>query len=330
MAFPAALTRNVFLSAARETLVNSLSFIGRTRMADIDFHQVVHLSRVRLNMASPQSVSMNCLELSGGRLNCERSYELPGFSLLVSSRTHGALEHGGGEVHYLSSCASGRITRLILSDICGQRQTFREISTVMRDGLLQHINSLWQGNLVKQLHQQLESFAETGGFASASLCTFFAPTRSFTMCSLGNPPPIWFDSQQRTWKRLSPLPRRSVSVPKNGAAAGVYQLDEYQHFQQKTRPGDLLLVYGNGFSESRFADGTLAGGSELLYRLQAMKDVEGIASIEPLISEIQRGGLSGDSTVIIAEANRRVATIRNTLLAPIRMLRSPRDCSSVE
>ena len=83
-----------------------------------------------------------CLEVSGGRLSYQASYEMPGLAMQIYSHQCDHCMEGGGEVHYVSSCASGRITRLMLAEICGSEDVFKRLSCKMRDGLIRSINSI--------------------------------------------------------------------------------------------------------------------------------------------------------------------------------------------
>ena len=116
-----------------------------------------------------------CMEVSGGRLTYHADYEMPGLAMQVSSRHCDQCMSGGGEVHYISSCASGRITRIMLADICGSEEIFRRLSCEMRQGLVRNINSIWQNRVISDMSRQFREFARQGGFATASVATFFAP-----------------------------------------------------------------------------------------------------------------------------------------------------------
>jgi len=287
-------------------------------------------------METTAATQMKCLELAGGRVNCQRLYELPGFSLRVFSRTASGTQggaqqgaQGGGEVHYISSCASGRITRLLLADICGSAETFERLAGAMRKGLLRNINSIWQNRVVTNMHRQLDAFAQEGGFATASVSTYFAPTGSFSMCNAGNPAPLLYRAATRQWQVLKGETKQAPAGGKN--CEGVYGLEEYRYFHTKLRRDDLVVTYGNGFSQSKLPDGGYVGQTELRARLQDTPHSDQYARLTHLIGLIQSQsvGLDEDNTVVVTHATGKRVSLRNTLLAPFRLLRRPRDCSQV-
>ena len=109
-------------------------------------------------------------------MNYDANYSMPGLAMQIYSRRADHCLEGGGEVHYVSSCASGRITRMMLADICGSEDTFRRLSCKMRDGLIRSINSIWQ----KQSRRRCQSavFASSPNkedAGTASVATYFAP-----------------------------------------------------------------------------------------------------------------------------------------------------------
>lgn len=69
------------------------------------------------NMPQQQSDSlrshqrMQCMEVWGGNRQVERYLETPGLEAWIYSQPHEQAS-GGGDVYYVSSCASGRITRI--------------------------------------------------------------------------------------------------------------------------------------------------------------------------------------------------------------------------
>ena len=62
---------------------------------------------------------MECMELWGGSRETNTRLSMSGLDAQVYSRAYGSSDHGG-DVYYFSSCASGRISRVLLADVTGQ------------------------------------------------------------------------------------------------------------------------------------------------------------------------------------------------------------------
>src|SRR6202051_94856 len=66
----------------------------------------------------PSAQHMTCMEVWGGSQLTTRGVEMGGLDAWVYSRPFGDARRGG-DVYYASSCATGRITRLLLADVAG-------------------------------------------------------------------------------------------------------------------------------------------------------------------------------------------------------------------
>lgn len=276
-------------------------------------------------MQSSPPKRKKCLEVTGGRLTYRANHEMPGMSMQIYSRRCGDCSRGGGEVHYLSSCASGRITRVLLADICGSGEVFKRLSCEMRNGLIRSINSIWQNRVVSDVGKKFREFAEQGGFGTASVTTYFAPTRSFMMCNIGNPPALIFRARERTWEVVHGETNDSESSVQ---IEGVYGEHEYRHFKTKLEVDDLVVIYGNGFAQSSFPDGGIVGHKRLVSALEDSPNADPSARLDHLVRVIQDNNPpSQDSTVLVCRVNKSGVRVRDNLLAPLRLLQRPKDNS---
>lgn len=263
------------------------------------------------------------MEVTGGRLSYDVQYEMPGLTMQIFSRQSDHGMTGGGEVHYISSCASGRITRMLLADICGSEDLFRRFSCEMRSGLMRNINSIWQDRVVSDMSNQFRQFAKQGGFATASVATFFAPSRSFVMCNIGNPPTLVFRARQRTWEVLH---GESQASDQGGEIDGVFGEHEYRHTSTKLEVGDIFVIYGNGFAQSTFPGGDVVGHHRFVAALQESQHTDPEARLQHLIRLIQASNAAEeDSTILVCRVTNTSASMRDNLLAPLRLFRRPQD-----
>ena len=58
------------------------------------------------------------MEIWGGNRAIETSFEAPGLDIYVHSQPFQNSE-AGGDIYYLTSCASGRLSRFLLADVSG-------------------------------------------------------------------------------------------------------------------------------------------------------------------------------------------------------------------
>jgi len=269
-----------------------------------------------------------CMEVSGGRATYRADYEMPGLAMQLYSRHSGSSAFGGGEVHYISSCASGRITRMMLADIVGSEDVFKRLSCEMRNELLRNINSIWQNRVVSRMSHQFREFARQGGFATASVATYFAPTRSFVMCNIGNPPPLIFRARERSWQVLHGETKSCLE--NSDQMEGVFGKDEYRHIRTKLSVDDVVVLFGNGFAQSVFPDGGRVGHSRLVESLGDSAHANPNLRLAHLIELIQQHNPpEQDSTVVICRVTNSSVRLRDNLLAPLRLFRRPSDVSKL-
>lgn len=274
------------------------------------------------------SQSLRCLEVCGGHEASRGHFRRPGLDVVLCSEVQQETDAGGGELHLISSCASGRITRIMLADVCGHGPLFDELAGGLAALMKRNVNSVRQTRAVQQMNRQLQDASTKGGLASTMLTTYFAPTRSFTICNAGHPPPFLFRSSRNEWSVLKGQPGDSAEQ-----ASAFLEAAEYQQFYTKLEVGDFVLGYSNALTECRDSDGRTLGVEGLLERVRRL-DVSVPGTLpRVLLDRIrmeQPGNLTGqDATIVLCQATDTAVAWRDNLLAPLRLLRSVRDRTSL-
>jgi sigma-B regulation protein RsbU (phosphoserine phosphatase) len=248
---------------------------------------------------------MQCMEVWGGSQLTARSVELGGLDTWVYSKPYGHSEYGG-DVYYASSCATGRISRLLLADVAGHGNSVAATAAELRTLMRRFVNRLDQKEFVRLLNQQFAALSRHGAFATAIVTTFFAPSRRLTVCNAGHPRPLLFRSAQRQWDLLGHLELTRSSALSN-LPLGILDESEYEQFDVELEAGDCLLSYTDALIESRDADGEMLGEAGLLRIMRLLRDVAPENLIETLLGEIARRypeNLSEDDvTVLVMRAN---------------------------
>jgi serine phosphatase RsbU (regulator of sigma subunit) len=255
---------------------------------------------------------MQCMEVWGGSELTARGVEFGGLDAWVYSKPYGKA-HAGGDVYYASSCATGRITRLLLADVAGHGHAVAATAADLRTLMRRFVNRLDQGEFVRLLNQQFAALPRTGAFATAVVTTFFEPTRRLTVCNAGHPRPLLYRAVQRQWDFLGTLESTPASLKRAPAPSniplGLYDAAEYEQFDIELEPGDCLLSYTDALIESRDADGEMLGEDGLLRITRLLGDVEPQKLTEALLAEIEARypeNLSEDDvTVLVVRANGR-------------------------
>jgi sigma-B regulation protein RsbU (phosphoserine phosphatase) len=272
-----------------------------------------------MNSTSPER--MECMEVWGGNLAVHRQFAAPGLNVWIHSRPYGQAL-GGGDVYYLSSCASGRITRMLLADISGHGVLVAQLATKLRDLMRRNVNFIRQSRFVREMNRQFGDFGEQSTFATALVATFFAPTRSFTLCNAGHPAPLVYRRSTSQWSELASEGDASPGLC--DLPLGVADHTNYGQLKAKLETGDLVLCFSDAVTESLGSDGRQLGREGVLQLVREL-DVARPADLVPaLIERIERLSADNlsqdDATLLLCEATGGGSTLKANLLAPFRLL----------
>ncbi len=248
---------------------------------------------------------MTCMEVWGGSQLTTQRVEMGGLDAWVYSKPFGDAERGG-DVYYASSCATGRITRLLLADVAGHGNTVASTAANLRTLMRRFVNRLDQTEFVRLLNQQFSALSEAGTFATAVVATFFAPTQRMIVCNAGHPRPLFYQASKQQWTLLGADPATEDPTP-NNMPLGIMDLTEYEQFDVELESGDCVLSYTDALIESHDADGEMLGEDGLLRIVRLLGDFEPQLLTKMLLREIKdrhTGNLTEDDvTVLLVRAN---------------------------
>ena len=270
------------------------------------------------------------MELRGGSGATNEQFTRPGLDVRVWSRARASVVEGGGDLQLVSSCASGRITRMLLADVCGSGPLFHELAVELRELMSRNVNTIQQARIVRQISGKLASAADRGGFATTLVSTYFSPTRTLSVCNAGHPPPLLFRARDAIWSIRKQTPAK---VSASEAGFGVVDPTEYQQFKAKLEVGDIMLSYSNALTECRYANGQTIGLDGLLNLVRRLDLANPNRVPEKLFArmaaEHTENLAEDDATMLLCRATDTPASWRNTLLAPLRLLRSVSDRTTI-
>src|SRR5215831_17046980 len=129
-------------------------------------------------MNNPQQ-QMSCMEVWGGSQLTNSGVAFGGLDAWVYSKPFGDAQRGG-DVYYGSSCATGRITRLLLADVAGHGASVASTAADLRLLMRRFVNRLDQTEFVRLMNRQFAELSGQSVFATAVVSTFFEPTRRLT------------------------------------------------------------------------------------------------------------------------------------------------------
>ena len=269
---------------------------------------------------------IRCLEVWGGNVRIEKQVEVPGLDVWLASRPLGD-DEAGGDVYYISSCAAGRLARILLADVSGHGEQVAHIADRLRDLMRKNIEVADHRRFVAHMNRQFEEGGQSESFATAVVFSFFAPTKSLVLCNAGHPTPLIRYRSKGRWEQLDRVTvddgaRRPHPA---GLPLGILPQTEYHERKVRLARGDAVLCFTDAFTEAQRSDGTPLGVDGLLELVAstALPD-DGAELLSRLIDTI--GAMhpdnlrQDDATLVLFQATGVRFRLRDQLTAPLRHL----------
>ena len=97
----------------------------------------------------PGVARLACFELWGGNSMVAHPIELPGLVGWLTSMPFGQAA-SGGDVHYLSVCSKGQVSRIALADVAGHGESASAVAERLRQVLRHHTDNWDQSALMRE------------------------------------------------------------------------------------------------------------------------------------------------------------------------------------
>lgn len=254
---------------------------------------------------------MQCMEIRGGSTVVEEAFSTPGLDAWVCSLPfEGATR--GGDLHYVSLCGGGVITRMIVADVSGHGAPVADLSASLRGLMRRAINTKSQTHLVRELNRQFAALERSGRFATAVVATYLANRRTLTICNAGHPRPLRYRAADGRWDILDAEHHDPGNLP-----LGLEDETPYQQFTIALGPGDAIVLYTDALTEAADPSGRMLGETGLLSLARSLDPADPQLLGRSILAgaEAYRGGAvsDDDSTVLVAvhggEGPRRMSVV---------------------
>jgi serine phosphatase RsbU (regulator of sigma subunit) len=204
------------------------------------------------------------MEIWGGNHPVESAVTTPGLDAWVYSKPFEGASRGG-DVHYVSLCGGGIITRIILADVSGHGEVVAGFAASLRTLMRRNINRKSQTRLVEALNRQFGQQAQLRRFATAVVATYLASKHRLTICNAGHPRPLWFNAERGEWSILSAETAGSGTDPGgSNLPLGIDDEAPYDQFAIVLGRDDLVVFYTDALIEAKDPAGVMLGEAGLL------------------------------------------------------------------
>ncbi len=247
---------------------------------------------------------LSCLEIRGGNRSAVYNAELPGFTAWVSSRPLNPAARGG-DLHFLSVCSHGAISRVTIADVEGHGEDVGAVADRLRDALREHADEWDQSALIRTLNEGFLQGKRHGKYATAFVLSHYATSGEILFTNAGHLPPLWRRTGLGEWTFLEDETPYSMAIA--DLPLGMIHGTAYTQTAVQLQPGDLIVLYTDGINESRDASGEQLGLERLLEMARGLPNASAAETGEALLAAVEqfRGAAppADDATVVVLQRN---------------------------
>jgi len=197
---------------------------------------------------------IQCTEVWGGAGACDVSVKLAGARGECFSRPFGA-GAAGGDIHFLSVCGMGILSKAVLADVSGHGEESAEVARIIHDSLIENIGAHDNSSMLRQVN---ESFLKQrkGAFKFTTMVSTILDSRdrSLVYAYAGHPAILRGAAATGRFSAVEP-----ADGERGGLPLGVLSGTEFAQHAVGLGEGDVLVLYSDAFTESRDASGGLLG-----------------------------------------------------------------------
>lgn len=276
--------------------------------------------------------TLQCMEVWGGNAFVDSGVVMAGLDAWIYSKPYGGNE--GGDVHYVSSCAAGLLTRLLIADVRGHGAAAADTAQILRRLMRRYINRYDQGRFVAKMNRTFSRFATDGAFATAVVTSYVGTTGVLQLSNAGHPPPLLYRVRDGAWTYLerpqeTSSEDRSTDEPiPSDVPLGIVGGAGYGSFEVKLDVGDTVICYTDALSEACDTDGRMIGYDGLLALARSLPIDQPREMVHTLLQRIEamhpENLLRDDLTVLLFRPNGMGVPnpVRAQLLAPLRYMQA--------
>lgn len=231
---------------------------------------------------------MACMEIWGGNRPIDTGLATAGIDVWVYSRPYaGSAE--GGDIQYVSSCAAGFISRMIVADVAGHGEDVGGLATDLRKLMRRHINTPDQSRFARALNEAFTRSARGGRFATAVLGTYLTEHRALIVCNAGHPRPLVYRAATGVWGVLADQATAgSEAMGIANLPLGVIEPTEYSQVAIRLAKDDVVLIYTDALLESRGGlTGEMLGEAGLIGVLRGLEPGPPSTLIRRLVAAVR-------------------------------------------
>jgi phosphoserine phosphatase RsbU/P len=199
---------------------------------------------------------------------------------------------------------------LAIADICGKGISAALLMSSLQATLRSNVLNLWHqdgvnenkslSKIVEMLNSQIYNFTSDNKYATFFYAVYDDVTQTLTYCNAGHNPPLYFNGKE------------VIRLRTGGTVVGIFPDSKYEQETIILRPGDLLVAYTDGITESMNESGEEFGEDRLIQLIQKHPDMDAGKLKGVIVEEVLAWSLAeerqDDMTVIVAKMADSIAS----------------------
>ncbi len=267
------------------------------------------------------SLQLVCHEMWGGNLSIDSPVEMPGLRGHIYSQACGGGQ--GGDVHSLTTCGSGLLSRMMIADVVGHGESVSAVSSMVGRTMKRYMNWPDQRSVLRRLNRELSGVGFKA-LTTAVVMSYYPPRRWLSLSYAGHPPAWYFRKQENAWKKLNVIESQPEQPLEDLPLAAELET-VYTRQSLRVNLGDRLLLVTDGLLEAPDPDYTLFGSAGVDIVLERMQQASTQDIAENLLSAVKihcgdRELKHDDVTFALVEfvEGPKGSTLRNAIVNRIR------------
>ncbi|MFW6061237.1 MAG: PP2C family protein-serine/threonine phosphatase [Planctomycetota bacterium] len=233
---------------------------------------------------------MQCAEIRGGTGPADSWFSVPGLDVDILSQPY-AGQSAGGDIHLLSLCNAGRLSRFVIADAAGHGADARGLAERLRELMAQHANEADQTRFIQRLNRDLAGIGKTGQFATALAVSYLYAQHHLLLCNAGHPRPLRYHAAEGHWELLHHELPDAVEAEGINLPLGIIAQTDYYQFAVELTEGDIVLLYTDSLTDVR-TDGRSLGERGLLEVVRQLDPARPADLPGELLSALRQRGAS--------------------------------------
>lgn len=223
---------------------------------------------------------MVCAQIQGGNGAVHCPVQLPGVNcVLYSQPSDGG---SGGDVHFMSLCGSGLLSRFCVADVVGHGEAVASVSREMHHALDRLMNWTDHRRVLRRLNRLLHRKG-LRSMTTMAVATYYPPSGKLTYSYAGHLPGWYYTATTNQWERLTLPAERSTAAPHVDGALAVEPDAAFTRAARRVNVGDRLVLVTDGVLETFDQEKRQQFGAE---RMETIIDIHRDEPLDRLVDHV--------------------------------------------